>query len=105
MLRLNADDLAKLPKALRYVYYVLSSVRPVRFRAWQDEGEPNPFVARRARKRAVSRVDIREILGDFDPFVEMTPDKKKAPANVPELPSKHLVRPSHLRTRRYCLAS
>ncbi len=105
MFRLKANDLAKLPKVLRYGYYVVSTFRLVRMRAWESQGEPNPFVARRAPKRAVSRVDVIEILGDFDPLNDINSIHKKAPPNVPELPSDHLMRPSHLRARRYSLAS
>ncbi len=117
MFRIRPEDLAKLPIALRYAYYVMSCVRLVPYGTWKEDGEPNPFVAPRKPKSPATRQEASLILEDIDPF-EILADDKTAPDMDTEPqgetePERHtlkrsengLVRPAHLRKRRYAIAA
>ncbi len=64
MFNLSANDLAAKPTIFRYVYYVLTAFNPKTYKAWQEAGEPNPFVAKTYRKQVTDRVEFVDIFGD-----------------------------------------
>lgn len=58
------ETLSAKPQWYRYVFYLLSSLRPVSPSAWRREGEPNPFVPRDLRPRMTHQQEIRDIFED-----------------------------------------
>lgn len=51
-------------RLFRYVFYLASSLRPVRMSVWVDEGEPNPFVKEPVRSRFTHQQEIQDIFED-----------------------------------------
>jgi hypothetical protein len=64
MFKMSEPDLAKKPAVYRYVYFLVSSLKPMGFRAWKARGEPNPFVGKSYRRVVTERVEFVDIFGD-----------------------------------------
>jgi len=63
-LKEHPESLGKNSYIFRYVYFMLSSFRFKSFAQWKAEGEPNPFVAKKLKRRQTSRQEIVEIFHD-----------------------------------------
>jgi hypothetical protein len=64
MFQIDQDRLSAKPRLYRYVFYLLSSFRPVALSKWSDEGEPNPFVPVTRRVKVTHRTEIQDIFED-----------------------------------------
>ena len=64
MLKMSASELAKKSAVFRYAYFLVTSLKPLGFRAWKDRGEPNPFVGKCYRRVVTERVEFVDIFGD-----------------------------------------
>lgn len=57
--------LEKCPKCMRYLFYILSSLKIQRFATWEKAGEPNPFVRQtRTARSATHRQEIVDLFED-----------------------------------------
>lgn len=63
---------AAIAKALRYIRYVVETLRPVSFASWRDMGEPTPFVKERKRYESATE---SEILRSFSKFLDVAADQ------------------------------
>ena len=105
LISLKSEDLKCLPKALRYAYHMLTCFRFVTYGSWKEDGEPNPFVSRRAPKSPATRSEVSVILEDIEPF-EYLGNAEKAPhCGRLRRAANGLMRPAHLRERRYKMAA
>ena len=105
MFKVTADNLAQMPKAFRFAYYVFSGVRFASYKTWINEGEPNPFVARRASKEPMTHQDAHRILADIDPFVVIRQAVPEPRPITLVRAANGLMRPRHLREKRYQMAA
>ena len=64
MLKLSPAQLAKRSAAFRYLYFMVTSFKMKSFRAWQRDGEPNPFVEKTYRHNVTERVEFADIFED-----------------------------------------
>ena len=65
MPKFSKETLAKRSRLFRYVHYVITSVRLVRYAQWKRDGEPNPFVTPTYRHKGTRQVDFLDIFGDY----------------------------------------
>ena len=49
------------PKPMRYAYFIFSTLRIRSYPEWCAEGEPNPFLRLRRRKRQTNQQEIADI--------------------------------------------
>ena len=105
MFKVTTKDLSRVPSAYRYAYYLLTAMRLVTYKSWQKEGEPNPFVARRAPKQTMTHLEAQTILKSIDPFVvsRMVLPEPRPFTLVRE--ANGLMRPRHMSERRYQVAA
>lgn len=64
MFKMSASNLAEKSAAFRYVYFLISSLKPIGFKAWKEQGEPNPFVEKSYRRVVTERVEFVDIFGE-----------------------------------------
>lgn len=60
----NKDSLGEKPHLFRYIYFILSSFRLISYRQWKSQGEPNPFVSQKAKRRHTCQQEIVDIFQD-----------------------------------------
>jgi len=51
----------RLPRVLRYFYYLISGFRLRSYGAWKRDGEPNPFARSRPVRKETTRPEIADI--------------------------------------------
>lgn len=62
---MTEHGLSKKSPFFRYFFYIFSSFRPVSFRNWKANGEPNPFVTPSYKKREqTERVEFIDIFSE-----------------------------------------
>lgn len=64
MFKMSASNLAEKSAAFRYLYFLISSFKPIGFKAWKEQGEPNPFVGKCYRRVVTERVEFVDIFGE-----------------------------------------
>lgn len=64
MFKISASKLSKKSEAFRYLYFLISSFKPISFKTWKQRGEPNPFVEKSYRRVVTERVEFVDIFGD-----------------------------------------
>ena len=64
MLRMSPSGLEKRSATFRYVYFLITSVKFKSFRAWKEDGEPDPFVEKTYRTVVTERVEFTDIFED-----------------------------------------
>lgn len=64
MFKMSASSLAGKSAAYRYAYFLVTSFKPVGFKAWRHQGEPNPFVGKSYRRVVTERVEFVDIFGE-----------------------------------------
>ena len=64
MFKMSASKLAERSATFRYLYFLISSFKPIGFKAWKEQGEPNPFVEKSYRRVVTERVEFVDIFGD-----------------------------------------
>ncbi len=52
------------PRVLRFCFYLISSFKLMRYSAWVQKGEPNPFVRKDRRPRETCQIEITDIFGE-----------------------------------------
>ena len=64
MFKMSATNLAEKSAAFRYLYFLISSFKPIGFKAWKEQGEPNPFVEKTYRRVVTERIEFVDIFGE-----------------------------------------
>ena len=65
MVKMTEPGLKKRSLIFRYFFYLVSGRRLRSFKAWKEEGEPNPFVAKSYRPIVTERVEFDDLFEDF----------------------------------------
>ena len=65
MPKFSKETLAKRSRLFRYVHYVITSVRLVRYAQWKRDGEPNPFVTPTYRHKGTRQAEFHDIFRDY----------------------------------------
>jgi len=62
MIVFTKEDLAKRSVWFRYLHFIISGVRLMRFRKWRASGEPNPFVRPDYTSQTARHSEIRVMM-------------------------------------------
>ena len=64
MLQITDKKLSNRSELFRYMFFLISGCRLVRYQTWKQAGEPNPFVTRTYDRPTTDRVEFVDIFGD-----------------------------------------
>ena len=53
-----APSFARLSPAIRYFYFIMSSLRPMSYSTWKQRGEPNPFAKQQHKAFRTTRSEL-----------------------------------------------